>query len=71
MFLAKYGNLNLCDENVKKILIADYEEHQFNKNNCRTLIVIHDEPNGLMFDHDYFFTHKGLYHIIFKKILFF
>ena len=53
----KYGSLDLHDKDVKNIFKIDNDEIQFDKNNGWALIEIIDEPNGLMFDHDYFFIH--------------
>ena len=61
IFLAKYGSLDLCDEDVKKIFIVDHEEHHFDKNDGRTLILFPDEPNVLIFDHECFCIHKDIF----------
>ena len=51
----------LYDEYLKKKIIIDHEELQFNKNNGWTLIGIHEEPCGLMADHEYFSITKDLF----------
>ena len=64
MFLGKYGSVSLYDEYVKKIFIIDHKELQFDKNDGWTLIVIPNEPNGLMSDHEYVFTYDDLFYRI-------
>ena len=54
MFLEKYVSLAPYYEDVKRIFVIDHEELQFDKNDGCTLIVLPDEPNGLMSDHKYF-----------------
>ena len=64
MFIAKYVSLNIYDEDVEKRFVIDHEELKFDKNYGWNLFGIYDQPNGLMFDHDYFCFHKDLFEII-------
>ena len=63
MFLSKYWSLDLYDEDVKKRLIVDDEELQFDKNDELTVIGITNEPNGWMYYHEYFCTYDDLFDI--------
>ena len=64
MFLEKYGNLVLYDEDPEKIFIIDHEEQQFGKKYVWTLIVIPKKTDGSLSDHDYFCIHD----ILFERI---
>ena len=68
MFMEKYDSLALYDEGLKKRLIIEKEELQFDKNDGWTLIVIIDEPNGLMSNHDNF-SFIRIYFIEFNKLV--
>ena len=61
IFLTKFGSLDLYDDNIKEIFIIDHEELQFIKIDEWTLIGTPGEPNGLMFDHEYFCIHSDLF----------
>ena len=58
MFLKKYGSLSIYDEDLKKRFIIDLEKLQFNKNDDWTFIIIPEETDVLMIDHDYFYINE-------------
>ena len=61
MFLAKYGSLALCDEDLEKRFIIDQEQLKFDKNYRWTLFGICDKPNGTLSDHETFCIHNYLF----------
>ena len=64
MFLAKYGSMELYDEDLKTIFIIYHEQLQFDKTYGWTLIGIPDKEDGTLSDHDYFCLHDDLFDII-------
>ena len=60
-FLAKYGSMDLYDEDLKKIFIIDHEQLQFNKTDGWTLIWIPEKEYGTLSDHEYFCIHDDLF----------
>ena len=52
MFLAKYGSLDLYDEDLEKIFIIDYEQLKVDKNSGWGLIGIPDKPDGTLSGHE-------------------
>ena len=63
-FHAKYGSLDLYDEDPKKIFIIDHEILEFNKNDGWTLIGISEKEDGTLSDHEYFCIHDNKFEII-------
>ena len=61
MFLAKYGNLDLYDEDMKKIFIIDHKQLQFDKIDGQDLFGIPDKEDGTLFDYEYFCIHDDLF----------
>ena len=61
MFLAKYGSLDLYDEDLEKIFIIDHEKLQFDKTDGWTLIGIPEKEYGTLSDHEYFCIHDDLF----------
>ena len=61
MFLAKYGSLDLYDEDIKKIFIIEHEQLEFDKNDGWTLIVIPEKPDGTLSDNDNFCIHDDIF----------
>ena len=64
MFLAKYGSLDLYDEDPKKRFTIDYKQLQFHKNDGWDLIGIPEKPDGTLSDNEYFFIHDDIFHRI-------
>ena len=64
MFLAKYGSLDLYDEDLEKRFIIDHEQLQFDKADGWTLIGIPEKEYGSLSDHDHFCIHDDLFDII-------
>ena len=61
MFLAKYGSLDLYDEDTEKRFIIDHEQLQFDKADGWTLIGIPEKEDGSLSDHEYFCIHDDLF----------
>ena len=64
MFLAKYGSLDLYDEDLEKIFIIYHEQLQFDKTDGWTLIGIPEKEDGILSDHEYFCIHDDMFDII-------
>ena len=64
MFLAKYGSLDIYDEDTKKIFIINHEILEYNKTHGWTLIGIPEKEDGTFSDNEYFFIHDYLFDII-------
>ena len=64
MFIAKYGSLDLYEEDLEKIFIIDHEQLKFRRIYGWTLIGITDKPDVYLLDHEYFFIHDDLFDII-------
>ena len=54
MFLARYGSLDLYDEDLEKIFIIDHEILECNKTYGWTLIGIPEKQDGTLSDHECF-----------------
>ena len=61
MFLAKYGSLDIYDEDLKKRFIIDHEQLQFDKTDGWNLIGIPEKEDGTLSDHEYFCIHDDLF----------
>ena len=61
MFLAKYGSLDLYDEDLEKSFIIYYEQLEFDITDGWTLIGITDKEDGTLSDHEYFCIHDDLF----------
>ena len=61
MFLAKYGSLDLYDEDLEKRFIIDHEQLEFYKTDGWTLIGISEKEDGTFSDHEYFCIHDDLF----------
>ena len=64
MFLAKYGSMDLYDEDLEKRFIIDHEQLQYDKNSGWDLIGIPVKPGGTLVDHDYFCIHDDIFYRI-------
>ena len=64
MFLAKYGSLDLYDEDLEKRFIVDHEQLESDKTDGWTLIGIPEKEDGSFSDHEYFCIHDDLFDII-------
>ena len=64
MLLAKYGSLDMYDEDLEKRLIIDHEQLEFDKTDGWTLIGIPEKEDGNFSDHEYFCIHDDLFDII-------
>ena len=54
MFLEKFGNLDLYDEDLEKIFIIDHKKLQFGKNYGWNLFEIFNKLDGYFYDHETF-----------------
>ena len=54
MFIARYGSLDVYDEDMEKIFTIDHEKLEFNKNAGWTLIGIPEKPDETLSYHEYF-----------------
>ena len=64
MFLAKYGSLDIYDEDIEKLFIIDHKQLQFDTKYEWTLIGIPEKPDGTLVNHKYFCIHDYLFDII-------
>ena len=60
-FPAKYGNLDIYNEDTEKIFIIDHEQLQFDKTDGWNLIGIPEKEDGTFSDHEYFCIYDDLF----------
>ena len=61
MFLAKYGSLDLYDEDLEKRFIIDHEQLEFNTNAGWNLIGMPDKPDRTFYYYYYFCIHDDIF----------
>ena len=61
MFIARYGSLDVYDEDTEKIFTIDHEKLEFDKNAGWTLIGISEKPDETLSYHEYFWIHDDLF----------
>ena len=64
MFLAKYGSLDLYDEDSEKIFTIDHEKLKLYKTDGLNLIGIPEKEDGSLSDNEYFCIHDDMFYII-------